>query len=321
MEIRKASISEMFGWLNASFRLVGKNPAKFALASVLSLVILFALVIAIVFASFGTGGASQFIQPGYQPEIKTMLYLYAAMILFGVFLMPPFLAGWLMLCRNLATTGAGSATDIFTVYSSSSMWKKLIQYCLVSLFLYIAVHAVYILTCIAVGISIHDFGTVLIPKPGSDPLAVLSLGAGFWFAYIGLILVGMFLQQMLLLGFSQAALTDSGVIDSLKAGIAGILKNLLRFIAFFLLAILAMTLALIVVALLIGLIVAAIALLHSTIINSIGIVLIAVLYIALILLIYPVMFSFNYFTWKGILGKDDATKDEPAISTDTELLI
>jgi hypothetical protein len=144
----------------------------------------------------------------------------------------------------------------------------------------------------------------------------MALSSSFWFAYCGLILLGIFLQQMLLLGFTQATLTDSNALDSLKAGISGILKNLLNFIVFFLVTSIVLLTAALIIVFVIILAAGAIALLNNTIVNLIGMALLFVLYIALILTIYPLMFSFNYFTWKAVLGNN-----EPIFTKDSEFLM
>jgi hypothetical protein len=315
MQINKVSLSDMFAWLIASFRFVGKHPGKLVLASVLSLIVLVALVIAMVVVLFMVFGAGQIAQIGQQPEMKTLLYIYSAMALFGVLLVPPFVAGWFKLCQNLETGRDSSATDIFTPYSSGPTWTKLIQYSLVSLLLYIAVHAAYILICMVLGISIQDFGTVLMPQPGSDPLAVTKLSAVFWLAYIGLILVGILMQYMLMLGFTQAALTESSAMDSLKAGIAGIIKNLPALIVFTLLILLVLIVIIFIAAMAIVLGVTLLKLINTAVAVAIG----TAFYFGLILFIYPLMFSFQYKMWNSILGNENNA--DTVITKDTEFLV
>ena len=316
MNIQKVSISDMFGWLLASFRLIGSNLGKFTLASLLSLLVIILLVVAIILVLFGAVGFSELSQPGYELDIKTQLYLYASIAIISILLLPPFIAGWLHLCSDLAAGRNCSATDIFSVYSTKLTWKKLIQYSFISLLLYVLVHIIYITICVLLGINYEDFVAMLSPKPGTDPMAILSLSSSFWFAYLGMILAGMFLQQMILLGFTQATLSDNNALQSLKAGLSGVLKNLVNFIIFFLLTLIAFLIVAVLFGIVIGLAVGAIALLNNTTVSLIGFAILFVLYIALILFIYPLMFSFNFFTWKGILGSA-----EPIITKDNEALI
>lgn len=315
MQIKKVRLSDMFAWLIASFRMVGNNPGRFMLASFLSLLVVFALVFILVMALLGTAGLSSFAQAGQQPDVKTLLYIYAGALVFGVLLMPPFVAGWFKLCHNLKTGQTASAFDIFSVYESSARWVKLIQFSAISMVLYIALHAVYLGVCVALGVGTDGFKTMLVPDPAADPLAMLNLGAGFWIAYIGLILFGTILQSMFMLGFTQASLTDDSAIDSIKAGINGMLKNLPVFLAFMLLALVGMIIVLVIVALLAGLVIALLTFVHQ----SLGLIVGGILYLLLILFIYPLMFSFQYLFWEGILGNETTPNTETV--NESELML
>jgi hypothetical protein len=68
-----------------------------------------------------------------------------------------------------------------------------------------------------------------------------------------------------------------------------------------------------VIALLAGLLIAAISMLNSNIALALG----AVLYILLLLFIYPLMFSFQYLFWRDVLGGGG----KPATVSDSEVLI
>ncbi len=315
MQIKTVRLSDMFAWLIASFRMVGNNPGRFMLASFLSLLVVFALVFILVMALLGTAGLSSFAQAGQQPDVKTLLYIYAGALVFGVLLMPPFVAGWFKLCHNLKTGQTASAFDIFSVYESSARWVKLIQFSAISMVLYIALHAVYLGVCVALGVGTDGFKTMLVPDPAADPLAMLNLGAGFWIAYIGLILFGTILQSMFMLGFTQASLTDDSAIDSIKAGINGMLKNLPVFLAFMLLALVGMIIVLVIVALLAGLVIALLTFVHQ----SLGLIVGGILYLLLILFIYPLMFSFQYLFWEGILGNETTPNTETV--NESELML
>ena len=315
MQIKTVRLSDMFTWLIASFRMVGNNPGRFMLASFLSLLVVFALVFIMVLALLGTAGMASFSQAGQQPDVKTLLYIYAGAAVFGILLMPPFVAGWFKLCHKLKTGQTASAFDIFSVYESSARWLKLIQYSALSLLLYIALHALYLGVCVALGVGTDGFKTMLIPDPAADPLAIFNLGTGFWIAYIGLIFFGAVLQSMFMLGFTQAALTDANAVDSLKAGIAGMLKNLPAFLAFMILALIGMILVIIAAVLVIVLAITLLSFVHQ----SLGFIMGAALYVVLILYIYPLMFSFQYLLWEGILG-DEHSPNAEAVN-ESELML
>lgn len=310
MEIRKVSVSDMFGWLNASFRLVRNNLRTFIFASLLSLIVI--IVICVIFG-VALFGSMDFTPAALSagPDLQKLMVLYAVAILFSVLLMPPFIAGWIKLCQKLATNQSAGATEIFQPYSDATLWKKLIIYAFLGMILYIAVLAVFMLICGLLGFG-QDMQSFVMAQASGNPGAVMQLPASFWFAYIGIILLANFLQLIFLLGFSQVALTDSSAVDSLKNAIAGVLKNLLSMVAF--------TLIFLVVALVLGMLfgglIVLLVVLLGYIHQALAVIAGIILYAALLLTIYPVMFSFIYYLWKGILGKD-----EPAITKDTEFLI
>lgn len=310
MEIKKVSVSDIFSWLNASFRLVGNNLRTFIFASLLSLVL-----IIVIGAIFGMAlfGSMDFTPEALAvgPDLQKLIILYAVAILFGLLLMPPFIAGWIKLCQKLANNQSAGATEIFQPYSDAAIWKKLIIYGLLGMILYIAVLAVFMLICSFLGLG-KDMQSFMMAQMGGDPGAVMQLPASFWFAYAGIILLGNFLQLMFLLGFSQATLTESSAVDSLKYAIAGVMKNLLSLIGFTLIFLVVAIVAVLLIGLVIGLLLMLLGFIHQALAVTAGII----LYAALLLIIYPVMFSFTYFLWKGILGKD-----EPAITTDTAFLV
>ena len=313
MEIRKASVSDMFGWLIGSFKLVGKHWGTFLLASLFSLLVLFALVLVIVLAVVVLGDPAALAAAGQQPDVQQLAIIYGGAVLFGILLMPPFMAGWFKLCHNLDTGHKAFATDIFSMYPLSGMWIKLIQYSVISMILYIALHAAYIGLCVVLGIGLEDFKTLLLPDPAADPMGVLNLGAGFWIAYFGLILLGTVLQCMFMLGFTQAALTQANAIDSVKDGIAATLKNLGSLLLFMLIMLVVVLAAALVMGLVAGLLIAALSMLNSNLALAIG----AVIYLLLILFIYPLMFSFQYLFWRDVLG----TGAKAPVVSDSEVLI
>lgn len=304
MEIRKASVSDMFGWLIGSFKLVGKHWGTFLLASLLSLLVIFALVFVIVLAMVILGDPAALAATAQQPDMQQMMIVYGSATLFVILLMPPFMAGWFKLCHNLSSGHKASATDIFSMYPVRGIWIKLIQYSAIFTILYIALHAAYIGLCAMLGVGLDSFKILLLPDPAADSsMSALNLGTGFWIAYSGLILLGTVLQCMFMLGFTQAALTETNAIDSMKDGIAATLKNLGSLLLFMLATLLVAFASILVMGLIAGLLIAALSMLNSNIALAFG----AVIYLLLILFIYPLMFSFQYLFWRDVLGGGNGT--------------
>lgn len=314
MEIKKVSLSDLFAWLLASFRLIGNNPGKYALASLLSLSVMLVLLVGITLlmsSLFGGGIAAT--PPQQPPSLDGILPLYAGLFLVAILMAPPFMAGWLLFCQKLATGGDAQVKDLFASYGNKPRWRKLVVYSLVSITLYLLIHALYLGLCLAWGVSSADFQRVLEAQMQNDPNALAGLPAAFWLAYIGLLFLGFFLQTLFMLGFTQAALTDSTAGDALKAGIAGTLKNLPSLIAFLLIALVLGLMAVMALIVVLVLIAGLLAFLNQSLAMLFG----AVFYLAFILYLYPLMFTFQYYCWQGILG----TAQEPPKSDAIEVMI
>ena len=312
MEIRKASVSDMFGWLIGSFKLVGKHWGTFMLAALVSLAALFLLAFAagLVIGLSAAGGAMGDVESINWQKIAL---LYAVILLVALILVPPFIAGWFVLTGKLADGQSASVGDLFSGYGDGARWKKLIAFGLIGAVLNVAVQGGYILICMALGVGSDDIGQFMSAQLSNDPEAMAGLSAGFWAAYAGIILIGSVLQTAFMLGFCQAALTDTGAMDSVKDGFAATLKNLGSLLLFMLTMLLVVIVAALVIGLVAGLLIAALSMLNSSIALALG----AVLYILLLLFIYPLMFSFQYLFWRDVLGGGN----KAAVVSDSEVLI
>lgn len=300
MEIKKISLSDLFAWLLASFRLIGNNPGKYSLASLLSLSVMLVLVVGITLAMtavFGGGLAATASQQ--PPSLDAILPLYSGLFLVAILMAPPFMGGWLLFCQKLANGGDAQVKDLFAGFGDKPRWRKLVIYSVLSIALYLLIHVLYFGICLAAGVSSADFQRVLEAQMQNDTNAFSGLSTAFWLAYAGLLFLGFFLQTLFMLGFTQAALTDSTAGDALKAGIAGTLKNLPSLALFLLIALLVGFLALMALIVILVLIAGLLAFLNQSLAMLFG----AAVYLAFILYLYPLMFTFQYYSWQGILGK------------------
>lgn len=299
MRTRKVGLSNLFGMLIGGCRLVRRHLGKFMLASLLSLsaVIVMVMVFGMVL-TFGIGAKPDAMSTG-NFDWTTLAAVYAVAAVVGILLAPPFLAGWFTLCRKLADAEPVSVMVLFSAYRQRGLWQKLIGYSLLGLLLYVVVHALYVLAAGMFGISADELEVFLRAQSG-DPTALAGLSGTFWAAYAGILVLGVVLQSMFMLGFCQAALTESPAGDALKAGIAGTLKNLISILAFLLVFMAAVLAVAIVIGILAALAIGLLSFLSKTAAYAIGVV----LYVLVILLIYPLLFSFQYYVWQGILGND-----------------
>lgn len=308
MEIRKASVSDMLGWLIGSFKLVGKHWGTFLLASLVSLAAILLLAFAAELA-IGLGAAGAAMGDVNSIDWQKIALIYAAILLAALILVPPFIAGWLVLTGKLADGQTASVGDLLSGYGDAARWKKLIAFGFIGAVLNIAVQGGYILVCMALGVGSEDIGQFMNAQLSNNPEAMTGLSAGFWAAYAGIILIGSVLPTAFMLGFCQAALTDTGVVDSVKVGFAGTLKNLASLLGFMWMM-LGIQLA---ASLVIVLLIKTLSMLSSNVELAIGVV----LFILLLLFIFPLMFSFQYLFWRDVLGTGSKA---PAVS-DSEVLI
>jgi hypothetical protein len=295
MQINKISLSDLFSQLIASFRLVGDNPWRFALASLLFFLVISALMFLIgglAFASIGQERILSFFTSVAAQNTKAMFYFYAFFFIYYLALVPV-LGGWLKFCQKLDIGTNAASSEIFTIYKSVPELKKLILYFVVSVLLYLAVTSLLELLLLAFGIDISSLAT----KSGGNPSQILNMGIGFWIAILGMACIGFLTQGMLYLGFIDTALSENSIVDSLKAGIRGVLKSLLSIIVFTIIMGIILALCILMSALA-GV---ALTLLHKGFAEVVWVV----FFLVLLLFAMPLSNAWQYYFWKDILGKDN----------------
>lgn len=294
MEIRRIGLSGMFGALVGACRLIGRYPGRFMLASLLGMLAVFAIAILFSIVAVWAFGP----EVAGDSSLTTVAILYAAILLVFVIVLPPMVAGWFQLCRALSDGRSVSVFTLFAPYRRAGEWKKSVVYSLLGIALYFLVHALYVLLAVYVfGIGWQELGVFLSAQRG-DPGALTGLSRDFWIAYAGIMLVGIVLQSMFMLGFGQAALTDNTAGASFRAGVAGTLKNLFSLVLFLVLCTVSILVTALLIGILLGLLVALIGKLNTAVAAGIGIA----FYVLVILLLYPLIFSFETLLWRAILG-------------------
>ena len=128
-----------------------------------------------------------------------------------------------------------------------------------------------------------------IPEPPAGLGTVVALG----------LLLGLFLGGAWAIGFGQVALGGRGVLEAVREGLAGALKNLLPIIVLTVLSVAGMVALVLVVALVGGLLMLVGGLVHP----ALGMLLVAPVYLGMILLMYVVMFGVMYHMWRDICGE------------------
>lgn len=304
MQIKKVSLSDLFSQLIAGFRLVGNHPGRFVLASIYTLLASIALAALIIgggflFAKADGESAAAFLKALGEQQPGTLVYLYGYILIIYLVLAPIY-AGWLLLCQQTDKSADASALTLFSPYARRSLWTKLASYIVVGLLIYAATIYLFELLMLAFGIDMQAIARSMDPNAGGNPKVVLNLGIGYWIALCFSIVLNFLLQCALYLGFVHCALACDGVFTTLKAGLFGVLKNLLPIIVFTVLVIIILFVIMF-VGILAGVL---LAWLNKALATVIGIVAL------LFLLLYgsAVSVAFLYYLWKGILGNDNAVE-------------
>lgn len=301
MEIRKVQLSETFDWIIKSFKLTGRHWGKFALLSLLTFIAVIALVLPF---SLAIGAFANRLVDTATLSINWPAFaaMYLIMMIVFIALFPPLLAGWMLVCKTLAEGGSAGIASLFGPYNNGRLWRKLIQFFLLALAVFIVIDGVYIGVCLMLGLGgeFEKFAALQFQKT-----VPVQLSSGFWIAYAGIVLLGFGLQCAMMLGLSEATYTASSAFDSLKKGFQGFIKNFFAFIVLLLALLATGIVAFLCIALLVGAGALLASLIDNLIVTGIGIALLVVFYLALMLLIYPLQFSLFYYCWNGILGSDE----------------
>lgn len=313
MEVRKVQISETFGWLIQSFKLTGAYWGRFAWYSLITFV---AGMVLIIPFSFVLASLSQSLVDIQTMSVnwKAMAALYAIVIAVGILLFPPLLAGWLLVCQELAGNRKTSTAFLFRPYSNKALWLKLITFCLYSMLMAAVIYGGFIAVCLSAGLGaeIERFFVLQFDK---NP--TLDFSAKFWTAYALSQILSLVLTFTVMLGFCDAVYGKQSALESYKRGFVGVLKNIPAFFVLILTLIVLVIVAVLIIALIAGTGALAVNFINNSVVNVIGLFLLAVFYLALLLLIYPLQFSFFHYSWRSILGgntsPDSGTNGESSL--------
>ncbi len=309
MEIRKVALSETFSWIIQSLKLTGTHWGRFAWYSLITVLVFMLIVIPL---SFVLASLSQSLVDVQAMSVnwKAMAAMYLIVMTVGILLFPPLLAGWLLACRELAGMRKPSVATLFGAYTNYAVWRKLVTFCLYSVVMVVVFYGGFIAACLSAGLGteIEKFFVLQFDKTAS-----LDFSARFWSAYALSQLLSVMLTFGVMLGFCDTVYGTGSALDGFKRGFIGLLKNIPAFFVLLLTLILVGIAAVLVIALIAGTGALAVNFFDNSTVTGIGLALLVVFYVALMLLIYPLQFSFFYYSWRSILGNtpEPAESDVP----------
>jgi hypothetical protein len=308
MSAQSVKIESMFGWVMESIKLVKKNIRGFMSAGLVTIVLVILvsmpmwLVMINVMGDMKNHGMATTGMP-MTGNMTVFFTAYAITLFFCLLAFPPLLIGWFKLCRNIDNSIAVSDFEILKPYKDMKLWLRGIGFALLGLLAYLVILGLFAL---AFSGAISDF----VYQVEAQQMAMLSGAApappsfpiGFFIGYFGFIFVAMFLQFVYMVGFTEISLRPTSLLEAMKMAAASVFKNALKLGLVLICVGIAFYIAIFVVAMVLTLIVAVLSFIHPIV----GAIAAIALFLPLLLVLYPLLFSGHYFMWKGLLGNNSA---------------
>lgn len=296
MSKKSAGLGAAYGWFAQALALCRAHPrVLFGSASLLMMVALLPTILQLV------AGAALQAFPALGTALQVLFSLTALV------LMPPAVAGFYRIVQALDQGRAADVGDLFVVFKDAPMARRLILINLV--FLLLVVVLVVGLAMAFGGQELLDFfRTVSTLQPGSStfppfPDSALALSAV-------LVILALLVNSAKELAALQAVLGGRLPGPAIGEGLAATLRNAGALLAFYL----PMMLVGFVVALLFGVLAALIGMAVSLISPGLAVLLVLPLAMALVLVLYGLIYTFFYFAWQDTLGEDAVAPGEHQIA-------
>lgn len=308
MSTRSVSLSSMFSWVLDSFRLFGRNLGTLAGASALTLLAFIAMGLPLWIGMFsGLRGAAA-AAPGALPfggNMTAFFVSYGITVVLSLLLFPAITLGWFRLCRALDAGQPATATAVFGGFRDG--WLRALLYALLGFLMFVVLAGVFYLGFRdAIGTYMQQaMAAQAAALAGAPPEPVLPSGS-LVLGYLLFIAVMAVLQFAYLVGFGDVALADRGPVAALGRALSATLRNLHKLVAFGI----CMMIAGILAGLAFALVAAILMFLLSLLGPAVAMAGIFLLYLPILLVLYPLMFAFAYFAWRGLLGEEPAATPE-----------
>ena len=307
MNARSVGLGPMFGWIPATFRLVSRNFGAMFVATLITLLLglLMALpMLLVVFKSLSGLGSPGV--PVARPDLTLFWTMYGVTILVGLLLGPPLMAGWFRLCAAADRGVSPAGSTVLSGYRDGGTWMRLVLFALLGALLYLALFGLAFLVFRGPFTEIAAMQAAqLAGAPPQAPSPAL-LGSIF-LMYVVMLPLMFLLQFVYMVGMAEIALSPTGPLQAFAGALQAVVRNALKLLL--LLLCLGMVAGVVgaVVAIVLAILAAVLAMLSPVLMA----VAIGVIYIALLLVVYPLMFAGNYYAWKDLLGEGGAG-DAPA---------
>lgn len=236
-----------------------------------------------------------------------LMVIYGAVIGLSLVLMPPLSGAAFRLLHDCEAGRPAAATDIFNGYRDRAFAVRMVLTSLLMLLAYLVV--ILLLFTVVPGKEFFSelFVRAAATPPGGQPdmTGMPPLPPSFLLWLLAASALAVVLGNAYMLAFAQAAMAGQGPLGAVGSGVAGTLRNLLPLVGFFIVAMVVGFVLVLIFAVLVGLVAALLGVVSPVLAMAV----IAPIYLAVMLVMYVVMFGFFYHAWRDIFG-------EPAVPAD-----
>lgn len=287
MRIAQVGMASPFRWLQHALDVGRRHPSALFGG--------FAILLGIALLPTGLQLGLQ-LGLGLGPE--AMLGVNVAVMLLSLLLLPPLFGGAFRLLHACETGQQPSALEVLAPYREPQSALRLVLTAVLIALVYVLVLGVLALLP-GGGFFVELVKIAASTPPGAQPdLAGLTPPAGLLLWLLAALFFAIWLGNAYMLAFAQAALGGRGPLLAVAEGLWAALKNLLPLIGVFIVVVLAGFVAALLLALVAGVVLGVLGMISPVLALVVGVP----LYLALLLLVYVVMFGYYYHAWREIFG-------------------
>ena len=303
MRARSVPFGSMFGWIPATFRLVAGNVGAMAVATLLTL--LFGLLMATPMFVWMISSLKGLGSPGVpQPQDMTGFWItYAITIVVGIALGPPLLAGWFRLCRDADRGSPVSGTQVLAPYTDAALWPRVLVFVLLGTLMYAVVFGLLYLVfggAFTGLVAMQAANEAALRAGQSPPPPDMALLAQMMLMYIVMLPTMFILQFVYMIGLAEVSLRPTSPVTAFAEAFKGVLLNVFKLLLLLFIVGAIAGVVMTILVLVFGLLAMGLAFISPIV----AMVVMGLVYVALLMVIYPVMFAGNYFVWKDMVGEE-----------------
>jgi hypothetical protein len=300
MSVQNVSLSAMFAWFPESLRLLKSGSRRFVSASLWTVLIIVVPAIAFMGVVFATGAFDPASPTPFGPNTVWIWLGYGALLIVSLIVQPAIVVGWLAMCGDVDVGRHGRGRDIFAPFRQPSLWRRGLVVVLVTM---VVVGLLFCVTVLPFIPSLLAYEQAIAAQavalgssapPPAPPFALFGLMLG----YLVFLVPALLAQLVSFVALGEIAARPTPPLAALLLATRAVWRNLLKLIVFGIVLYVAMNVVMMIVIIPMVLVGIGLAFINPILAG----VVIGVLYLALIVAMYPVMFVFAYLLWKGLLA-------------------